>query len=108
MAKGGVYLNSRLAGMLERTKEGEYIFSYYYDYLKEQQAPSISLTLPKKAPVHAAEELFPFFQGLLAEGVNKEIQCRLLRIDEKDDFTRLLRTAGEDTIGAVTIKEIAE
>lgn len=108
MAKGGVYLNSRLAGMLEKTGEGEYIFRYDDAYLKDQQAPSISLTLPKTAPVHVAEELFPFFQGLLAEGVNKEIQCRLLRIDEKDDFTRLLRTAGEDTIGAVTVKGLAE
>lgn len=108
MAKGGVYLNSRLAGLLEKTGEKEYIFRYDEAYLKDQQSPSISLTLPKTAPVHVAEELFPFFQGLLAEGVNKEIQCRLLRIDEEDDFTRLLRTAGEDTIGAVTVKWLAE
>ena len=25
-----------------------------------------------------------------------------------DDFTRLLKTAGEDTIGAITVKEIKE
>jgi serine/threonine-protein kinase HipA len=36
--------------------------------------------------------------------VNKDIQCRLLRIDENDDFTRLLQTAGDDTIGAITVK----
>jgi serine/threonine-protein kinase HipA len=108
MAKGDVYLNGRRAGILEKTKEGQYIFRYDDTYLRDEQSPSISLTLPKTNPVHTAEELFSFFQGLLAEGVNKDIQCRLLRIDEKDDFTRLLRTAGEDTIGAVTIKEIKE
>lgn len=108
MAKGGVFLNGRMAGMLEKTIEGEYIFRYDDAYLQDQQAPAISLTLPKSSPVHTAQELFPFFQGLLAEGVNKEIQCRLLRIDENDDFTRLLRTAGDDTIGAVTVNEISE
>ena len=29
----------------------------------------------------------------------------LLKIDEADDFTRLIKTAGEDTIGAITVKE---
>lgn len=106
MAKGGVYLNDKLAGILERTDKGLYLFRYEDDYFRNEQAPAISLTLPKSAQVHVHDELFPFFQGLLAEGVNKEIQCRLLRIDERDDFTRLLRTAGEDTIGAVTVKEI--
>ncbi len=49
---------------------------------------------------------FPFSTGMLAEGINKDIQCRLLKIDEKDDFTRLLKTAGDDGIGAIAVKEI--
>jgi len=49
-----------------------------------------------------------FFYGMLAEGINKDIQCRLLKIDEEDDFTRLIKTAGEDTIGAITVKELTE
>lgn len=106
MAKGGVYLNGRLAGVLERTEQEGFLFRYDAAYLADAQAPPISLTLPKTAAEHRNDELFPFFQGLLAEGVNKEIQCRLLRIDENDDFTRLLRTAGDDTIGAVTVKEL--
>lgn len=36
-----------------------------------------------------------FFFGLLSEGINKDIQCRLLKIDEDDDFTRLIQTAGK-------------
>ena len=36
------------------------------------------------------------------------MQCRLLKIDENDDFTRLIKTAGEDTIGAITVKELKE
>jgi HipA-like protein len=62
--------------------------------------------LPKTQQTWQSPVLFAFFAGLLAEGINKDIQCRLLRIDEEDDFTRLLKTAGGDTIGSITVKEI--
>jgi HipA-like protein len=48
--------------------------------------------------------LFPFFSGLLAEGTLREMQCRMRRIDENDDFGLLLETAGGDVIGAVTVR----
>lgn len=108
MAKGIVYINGVRAGMLQRTGEGNYLFRYADDYFKNEAMPAISLTLPKKKQEYQSSMLFPFFYGLLAEGVNKDIQCRLLKIDEEDDFTRLLKTAGEDTIGAVTVKEAEE
>jgi hypothetical protein len=43
---------------------------------------------------------------LLAEGEDKVLQCRLLKIDENDHFTRLLRTCQTETIGGVTVKEV--
>lgn len=104
--KGGVYINGDLAGMLERTEDGKYIFSYEDIYYQNKQKPAISLTLPKTEQVYESDYLFAFFHGLLSEGVNKDIQCRLLKIDENDDFSRLLQTAGDDTIGAITIKQI--
>jgi serine/threonine-protein kinase HipA len=42
---------------------------------------------------------------MLAEGSNKELQCKLLQINENDHFSRLLATAEFDTIGAITVKE---
>jgi hypothetical protein len=36
----------------------------------------------------------------------KTIQCRALKIDENDHFTRLLKTSGMDVIGSVTVEEI--
>lgn len=104
--RGAVYNNGELAGYLERSPEGRFLFSYEASYFQDVTKPAISLTLPKTQQVYASDFLFAFFQGLLAEGVNKDIQCRTLKIDEKDDFTRLLHTAGEDTIGAITIKAI--
>lgn len=104
--KGAVYNNGELAGYLERNTDGKYVFSYEDGYFARVTSPSISLTLPKTRQTYQSDTMFAFFHGLLSEGVNKDIQCRLLRIDEKDDFTRLLQTAGDDTIGAITIKPI--
>lgn len=106
MAKAGVYYNGTLAGYLEKRAPDDYRFSYAPGYLANPSNPSISLTLPRHTPEHQSPVLFSFFTGLLAEGINKDIQCRLLKIDEQDDFRRLLKTAGEDTIGAITVKEI--
>jgi serine/threonine-protein kinase HipA len=101
--KGSVYYNDILAGYI--TKEnGKYYFTYTDEYIASAQSPSISLTLPKIKRSFVSNNLFPFFFGLLAEGDNKKLQCKTLKIDEKDHFTRLLKTAGRDTIGGITIK----
>lgn len=102
--KGQVCNNGRLAGTIEKTGGGGYLFRYEEEYFKDPMAPSISLTLPKQQQEYRSDSLFPFFYGLLSEGVNKDIQCRLYKIDEKDDFTRLLLSGGSDTIGSITVK----
>ena len=106
--KGVVYCNGVQAGILEKNISGVYSFTYNKSYLDNANNPPISLTLPKTSVTYTSDVLFPFFCGLLSEGVNKEIQCRLLKIDENDDFGRLLLSSGEDTIGAITIKKLEE
>src|SRR5271156_6360672 len=98
MQRGIVFTNSVKAGAIERSDDGMYVFQYDDAYFMNQNMPPISLTLPKTQIKYESAVLFPFFYGLLAEGVNKDIQCRLWKIDEEDDFTRLLKTAGLDTI----------
>lgn len=107
MQKGAVYYNAILAGYLIKRAPEDYVFTYDDAYMANDSLPPVSLTLPK-GPDYESPVLFPFFAGLLSEGINKRIQCRLLKIDEDDDFTRLLKTACDDTIGAITIKEIIE
>lgn len=102
--KGLVYNNGLLAGTIEKDSTGNFIFRYEDNYFKDMQNAPVSLTLPKTQQEYKAEKLFPFFYGLLSEGINKDIQCRLYKIDENDDFTRLLLTAREDTIGSITVK----
>ena len=103
--KASVYNNNILAGTLEKTNDG-YVFIYTDEYYNDGSKPAISLSLPKRSKHYNSDYMFPFFSGLLAEGMNKQIQCRTLKIDEQDDFTRLIKTATTETIGAITIKQL--
>ena len=100
--RGRVFQNGVLAGLLEETETG-FHFTYDGAYLADSKAPAISLTLPKRVAPFQSPHLFPFFFGLLAEGSTKDLQCRLLKIDEKDHFGRLLATLKGDVIGSVSV-----
>lgn len=105
MPRASVFCRGVFAGTL--TKEpGGYRFEYDPDYLNAPTCPAISLTLPKRAAAFESPVLFPFFFGLLAEGDDKALQCRVLRIDANDHFTRLVRTCAVETIGGVTVREV--
>ena len=102
--KAAIYYNQALAGYLGKTEQG-YTYRYNDVYLQSPNPP-ISFSFPKSPTVFESPTLFPFFSGLLSEGINKEIQCKGLKLDENDDFGRLLRTAGTETIGAITVKNV--
>jgi HipA-like protein len=106
MRKAEVYRNGILAGTLTEETRRQFVFSYDDDYLRDNNQPAISLTLPKNKKEYTSEVLFPFFFNLLSEGANKKLQSRLLRLDEEDHFGLLMATAQFDTIGAVTVKPI--
>lgn len=101
-----IFNNGLLAGTLKKNDQG-YVFRYDDQYFNDPNRYAISLSLPKTQQEYGAKTLFPFFYGLLSEGMNKQTQCRLLRIDENDHFSLLLATASTDTIGSITVKEIA-
>ncbi|MBS1489079.1 MAG: HipA N-terminal domain-containing protein [Bacteroidetes bacterium] len=101
-----IYNNGILAGVLKKTDDREFIFHYDEKYFNDSSKSAISLSLPKKQIEFRSKNLFPFFFGLLSEGVNKQTQCRILHIDENDHFSLLLSTAQSDTIGSITVKEL--
>ena len=105
MRQARVYCRDILAGTLGKGSE-EYVFEYQADYLANPNLPAISLTFQKQKEAFRSPVLFPFFFGLLAEGEKKSLDCRILRIDEDDHFTRLLKTCSVETIGGVTVEEI--
>lgn len=106
MRKAEVYRNGKLAGTLKQFSTKNYEFRYDDEWFANENLPAISLTLPKSKQTYQSEYLFPFFFNMLSEGVNKKLQCRQLKIDEKDYFGLLMATAQNDTIGAITIKPV--
>ena len=101
--RGGIREGSRGGGACE-VRGGGYEFRYAREYLRDAGAPSVAFSLSKREAVHRSKVLFPFFFGLLAEGPQKALQCRYLKIDERDHFTRLVETCREGVIGAVYVK----
>jgi serine/threonine-protein kinase HipA len=104
MRKVKVYRNGIFAGILTEETRNKFVFRYDDAYFDDPSRPAISLTLPKTSREFRSEYLFPFFYNMLSEGVNKEVQCKQLKIDENDSFGLLMATAQNDTIGAVTVK----
>ena len=103
MRRGTVYYRDIPAGELVKDDEG-YLFRYDPTYYVDASMPDISATLPKTQREYRSKVLFPFFFGLLAEGAQKDRQCRELHIDENDHFTRLVETSAYGAIGAVYVK----
>lgn len=105
LRRARVYFDREPIGVLEERPGGG--FRFVYDAaVVERGEPAASWTLPVRPEPYESEALFPFFRGLLAEGGNRAIQHRVLRIDERDDFGLLLETA-RDPIGAVWVEPLA-
>ena len=106
MKSAKVLRNGELAGILSKSKQGKYTFTYDDAWLRDPKKPAVSLTLPKSAQEYSSDHLFPFFFNMLSEGVNLKLQARQYQVDEDDFFSLLLLTANSDTIGAITIEPI--
>ncbi|MBN1892771.1 MAG: HipA N-terminal domain-containing protein [Clostridiales bacterium] len=98
-----VYVRDAFAGTLQETDSG-YSFRYEPGYLENPEAPSVSLTLPKRSEEYTSAVLFSFFDGLIPEGWLLNIVTQNWKIDPTDRFGLLL-VACEDCIGCVRIRE---
>jgi HipA-like protein len=106
MRQLAIYRNDILAGILTEENRQDYRFEYEEKYFLSSDNQAISLTLPKTQKVFQSNFLFPFFYNMLSEGVNRKLQCTLLKIDENDNFGLLAKTSQFDTIGAITVKPL--
>ena len=103
MRRALVRNHGRRVGILEEDS-GKYRFTYDLSYV-ESPMGAISLTLPKGALSYTSDALFPFFAGLLSEGTTRDLQHRMLRIDDADAFGLLVATGG-DAVGSVTVEPL--
>ena len=72
--KGYVYIQKIFAGTIAETEEG-YEFSYNEDYLKREDAVSVSLTLPLQKEAYKATVLFPCSNSLTKRKPNPDLMA---------------------------------
>jgi serine/threonine-protein kinase HipA len=106
MRKAKVLFKNEEAGILTQHDDGSFSFRYQDEWIANNSKLSISLTLPKIEKEFHSKYLFPFFYNMLPEGSNKQVVCKLNRIDREDHFGLLMSTAKNDSIGAVTVRKI--
>jgi len=105
MRQAEIHYKGEKAGMLIQHDDGSFTYRYEDPWMADRSKPSISLTLPKSRQEYRSEHLFPFFYNMLPEGTNKQVVCRLMRVDNNDYFSLLMITARYDSIGAITVKK---
>ena len=106
MRKAKILYKDEEAGVLTQHDDGSFTFNYSDTWLADNNKSDISITLPKTGKEFHSDFLFPFFYNMLPEGSNKQVVCKLNRIDQTDYFGILMTTAKHDSIGAVTVKVI--
>lgn len=104
MKKALVFFKDSLAGYLT-DNDNYFEFRYDENYLKD--GLPISVTFPLRKEPYVSKEFFPFFDGLIVEGWLLKTVEDNWKIDSNDRMS-LLMLVGEDTIGAVSIKEVVD
>jgi len=107
MRQGKVYYKNYLAGIITETNEGEYVFQYDEQYVKDHPKEFITFTMPVTNNPYTENRLFPFFEGLIPEGWLLNIASKNWKIN-KNDRMGLLLACCKNCIGAVSVQPILE
>lgn len=98
---GNVYMKNVFCGVVSETDDG-YLFVYDKEYLQNNAAEAVSLTLPLNEKAYESKTLFAFFDGLIPEGWLLDLAEKNWKINYKDRMGLLL-TCCKDCIGAVSV-----
>ncbi|MCF8322469.1 MAG: HipA N-terminal domain-containing protein [Flavobacterium sp.] len=98
---GDVYMKNVFCGVVSETDDG-YLFLYDKEYLQNNDAEAVSLTLPLNEKAYQSKTLFAFFDGLIPEGWLLDLAEKNWKINYKDRMGLLL-TCCKDCIGAVSV-----
>ncbi|MCB0397548.1 MAG: HipA N-terminal domain-containing protein [Flavobacteriales bacterium] len=107
MRSGKVFYKNHLAGIITETNEGDYIFRYDDQYVKEHPGDFITFTMPVRNDPYADTRLFPFFEGLIPEGWLLNIASENWKINRNDRMGLLLACC-RNCIGAVSVEPISD
>lgn len=107
MKQGKVFYKEHLAGIITETLDGDYIFKYDKDYIKNHSQDFLTFTMPVREEGYRDKRLFPFFEGLIPEGWLLDIATKNWKINSNDRMSLLLACCS-NCIGAVSVKPIIE
>ena len=100
-----IELEGRMLEVGTITGETDYSaqFEYTGDYLAQESARPISLSLPLSDKPYGPEETRRFFEGLLPEGFLRRTVAENHRTDARD-YLSILEMLGSECLGAIQIK----
>lgn len=101
--KGLVYFKNILAGHIEETQDGDFVFQYNKDYLENPNAHPLSFSLPFREEPYSSQYLIGFFDGLLPEGWILKLAIDIWKFNPISDRYKLLLKTCFDPVGAVSI-----
>lgn len=107
MRRGKVFYKDRMAGIITETDEGEYVFQYSEQYVKQHSDDFITFTIPVTNKPYTDKRLFPFFDGLIPEGWLLNIAAENWKINQNDRMGLLLACC-QNCIGAVSVEPLTE
>ena len=105
MRQGKVFYKDILAGVITETNDGEFVFQYEEEYVKNNPRDFITFTMPVMNKPYTENRLFPFFDGLIPEGWLLDIASENWKIN-KNDRMGLLLACCRNCIGAVSVETI--
>ena len=105
MRQGQVYYKDYLAGILTETDEGEYLFQYDENYIRDHSNGFITFSMPVQPEVYTNSRLFPVFEGLIPEGWLLDIASKSWKINQNDRMGLLLACC-QNCIGAISVVPI--
>jgi serine/threonine-protein kinase HipA len=95
--------NGRLVVYLRKSLGGAMSFQYTQEWLDDNDAQPVSLSLPLHSKIYEGDRVYNFFDNLLpdSEGIRARIQTRF-QISTSQPFD-LLRAIGADCVGAIQL-----
>jgi serine/threonine-protein kinase HipA len=107
MRQAKVFYQDFLSGTLTETNEGEYVFQYDENYVREHPMDFLTFSMPVRTSPYTDNRLFPFFEGLIPEGWLLDIASKNWKLNSNDRMG-LLMACCKNCIGAVSVEPILE
>ena len=93
----------REVGIIEGDSEYSASFRYSEDYLVQDTARAISISLPLTDEPYGPEKTRSFFEGLLPEGFLRRTVAENNRTDA-NDYLSILEMLGSECLGAIQLR----